>query len=314
MFLAYRTCKAQNWTTLARATVVLSAFAERKQPPPSRSCTCREINLYANRWNYVTSEHTNCTVLKNAPRRFTTAATHYSGGCKRRGAADDSRFNMQFGYEVDELFGNNPTSIVSQEDGTLLNCWKTWCITNYTADGGNVARAMAQCSGRRRSQLLDDEKTEIVCSLRIFPSRRSNVEPREAIERQKELVELKTRFVSMVSHEQWNRWRRFSLQAAYQDYADRRRKSAAGHTLALFRRRQRLTELLSRCCNRPANRSHSNCEWIDFVAFAARLSKARESARNSVELQSKVNRQRLALTSLLRQIVTNLLERAILAK
>lgn len=306
---------------------VLSAFAERAAAAIEIMQLVEEINLYANQLELRVDERTH--ELHRAKERAEAILNNSSDAIILADAngvvqQTNSRFNMQFGYEVDELFGNNLTSIVSQEDAELFSqlledvvhnkLYRRMEVTLARRDGTSVPVDAAVAS------FSDDEKTEIVCSLRdISEQKKLEYELREAIERQKELVELKTRFVSMVSHEYRTPLASILTSSSLlQDYADRlteeRRRSHFG---TIQTQVQRLTELLEQVLQ--INKAESihlefKREWIDFVAFCREaVESAREiSPKQHVEFTVEGEPSEVGVDiKLLRQIVTNLLSNAL---
>jgi PAS domain S-box-containing protein len=306
---------------------VLSAFAERAAVAIEIMQLVEEINRYASQLELRVDERTH--ELHRAKERAEAILNNSSDAILLADAngviqQTNSRFNTQFGYEVDELFGQHLTSVVSQENAVQFSQllqdvvqnkhYRRLDVTLSRRDGSTVPVDAAVAS------FSDDEKTEIVCSLRdISEQKKLEHELREAVERQKELVELKTRFVSMVSHEYRTPLASILTSSSLlQDYAERlteeRRRSHFG---TIQTQVQRLTELLEQVLQ--INKAESihlefKREMIDFVAFCREAVESARQISPKQHIEFAVEGEAVDIgvdVKLLRQIVTNLLSNAL---
>ncbi len=116
------------------------------------------------------------------------------------------RFDELLGYERDELFREDLSRIITMEN---LEGWSQ--IIDAGAAGNKYARFEVLAKRKDGSVFPADaalaafslqQETGIICSLRdISQQKQLEQELRTAFERQKELAELKSRFISTVSHE-----------------------------------------------------------------------------------------------------------------
>ncbi len=116
-------------------------------------------------------------------------------------------FNELFGYQIDEIYGHSLIKLASREDAELvLDVLKITVNTSQTSrldfvgtrkDGSSFDADMALAPIRQ------EEKVQgLVCSVRDITERKqAETELRLALDQEKELNELKSRFSSMVSHE-----------------------------------------------------------------------------------------------------------------
>ncbi|MEP7291437.1 MAG: PAS domain S-box protein [Chloroflexota bacterium] len=306
---------------------VLSAFAERAAAAIEVMQLVEEINRHANELELRVIERTE--ELHRAKERAEAILNNSSDAIILADASGmiqqtNSRFNLQFGYEVDELFGHELTTILSDEtaaefahalrDVALNRQYRRFEVFIRRRNGSVIPVDIAIAG------FSDDEKTGIVCSLRDISEQKSlEAGLREAVERQKELIELKTRFVSMVSHEY-----RTPLAAILtsttllQDYYHRlteERKLAHFSTIQI--QVQRLTELLEQVLQ--INKAESihlefRRELIDFDSFC------RDTIENVRQISPTQQIEYTVIGSpvevgvdvkLARQIITNLLSNAL---
>ena len=116
-------------------------------------------------------------------------------------------FNALFGYDVDEAFGHLITELAVAEDGEMLDD-----AIQISAKGTQPVRAEITACRKDGSQFDADVAMSpvrsgetllgLVCSLRDITARKASEKAlKDALEKERELGQLKSRFVSMASHE-----------------------------------------------------------------------------------------------------------------
>ena len=116
-------------------------------------------------------------------------------------------FNALFGYDVDEVFGNQFTALAAPEHTHLL----TEAIQTSSAQ---AQAERVEITARRKDGFQFDADVALspvrsgtillglVCSLRDITARKASEQAlKDALEKERELGQLKSRFVSMASHE-----------------------------------------------------------------------------------------------------------------
>jgi len=116
-------------------------------------------------------------------------------------------FNRLFGYLDDEIFGQSLLTLTTSNDvGTLLAALESVVNTSRPARTEIIAyhknRTLFHADVSLAGIFNENKITSLVCGLRdITESKLMEQELRSALEKEKELNELKSRFSSMVSHE-----------------------------------------------------------------------------------------------------------------
>lgn len=188
---------------------VLSAFAERAAAAIEVMQLVEEINRHAANLELRVAERTE--ELRRAKQRAEAILNNSSDAIvmtDARGSIRQTnpRFDSQFGYAVDELFGQPLTATFTPEsavdllqtlaDVSQTRQYRRLELLACRKDGSTLPVDIALAS------FSDDDNKGVVCSLRdISEQKKLEYELREAFERQKQLTDMKTRFVSMVSHE-----------------------------------------------------------------------------------------------------------------
>ena len=188
---------------------VLTTFAERAGAALEIIQLYEEINQHAAQLEVRVAERTR--ELQEAKERVETIL-HNSSDAVILLHADGSiqqtnpRFDELLGYERDQLFREDLSRVISMEN---LEGWNQ--IVDFGAPGDKYARFEVLAKRKDGSVFPADaafaafslqQETGIICSLRdISQQKQLEQELRAAFERQKELAELKTRFISTVSHE-----------------------------------------------------------------------------------------------------------------
>ncbi len=306
---------------------VLSAFAERAAAAIEIMQLVEEINRHAANLELRVTERTE--ELRRAKQRAEAILNSSSDAIIMTDAngsirQTNPRFDSQFGYAVDELFGRALTEVFTRESAGDL--------TQALADVNSARqyRRLELLACRKDGSTLpvdvalsgfsDDENKGIVCSLRdISEQKKLERELREAFEKQKELTEMKTRFVSMVSHEYRTPLAGILTSSSLlKDYHERMSvQRRIEHLETIQTQVQRLTELLDEVLQ--INKAESvqlefRRETVQLVSFCQgvienirQISPARrvDFAVSGVPVDVEVD------TKLFRQIIGNLLSNAL---
>lgn len=306
---------------------ILSAFAERAAAAIEIMQLVEEINQYANQLEHRVVERTH--ELNRAKERAEAILNNSSDAIILTDAVGkiqqtNHSFNTQLGYDVDELFGCELTTILAPESGDRF----TTVLSDVTSN--KQSRRMEIVVHRKDgtqlpvdialSSFAEKEQTGLVFSLRdITEQKQLEYELREAFQRQKELIELKTRFVSMVSHEYRTPLAAIMTSSTIlQDYNDRltdeRRKA---HFSTIQTQVHRLTDLLEQVLQ--INKAESvglelNREIIDIVAFCRELVENMHQLNGQRRIEFIVLGQPVLVNAdmkLIRQIINNLMSNAL---
>ncbi|MCC6614167.1 MAG: PAS domain S-box protein [Anaerolineae bacterium] len=188
---------------------VLEAFAERATAALEIIRLYEEINTYAGQLEERVKERTQ--QLQRAKERAETILNNSSDAIiliDAHGAIQQTnpRFEEILGYERDELFKQHLDRVVSLIDNQDLPHFIRTVSVNreYRRTEAVVRRKDGSTfpADVAFSTFIGNQEIEMVVSLRdISAQKQLEQELRAAFERQKELTELKTRFISMVSHE-----------------------------------------------------------------------------------------------------------------
>lgn|GEM_PF-603797 len=306
---------------------VLSAFAERAAAAIEVMQLVEEINRHASQLELRVEERTR--ELYRAKERAEAVLNNSSDAIVLTDSAGriqqtNLSFNAQLGYDADELFGCEVTMILPTEAAaefrqalklvtTSKQSQRLEIVVNRK-DGTDLPVDVAL------STFAENEQIGIVLSLRdITEQKKLEHELREAFERQKELIELKTRFVSMVSHEYRTPLAAILTSSTIlQDYNDRltdeRRKS---HFSTIQIQVRRLTDLLEQVLQ--INKAESvglevHRDMIDFVAFCRELVENVRQLNPFRQLDFVIDGDPVDVSvdsELIRQIVSNLLSNAL---
>ncbi|MFN8375033.1 MAG: PAS domain S-box protein [Anaerolineae bacterium] len=189
---------------------ILTAFAERAAAAIEVVQLYEEINRYAASLEQRVQERTAElerskdhveAILNNTSDAIILAS--YDGIIRQVNPA----FSRIVGYNSDEIFSTSLFTIVPEDSANLMY------ETLHTVINTKLARRIEIPVQRKDGQRFDadvafapitedDQIRDIVCSLRDITERKQIEEGlRRALENEKELNELKTRFVSMVSHD-----------------------------------------------------------------------------------------------------------------
>lgn len=306
---------------------ILSAFAERAAAAIEIMQLVEEINQYANQLERRVEERTH--ELNRAKERAEAILNNSSDAIILTDAAGkiqqtNQSFNTQLGYDVDELFGCELTTIFASESGEHFTNILSEVTSNkqsrrmeivvHRKDGTELPVDIAL------SSFAEKEQTGLVFSLRdITEQKQLEYELREAFQRQKELIELKTRFVSMVSHEYRTPLAAIMTSSTIlQDYnhrlTDERRKA---HFTTIQTQVHRLTDLLEQVLQ--INKAESvglelNREIIDIVAFCRELVENMGQLNAQRRIEFMVIGQPVLVNAdmkLIRQIINNLMSNAL---
>lgn len=306
---------------------ILSAFAERAAAAIEIMQLIEEVNQYANQLEQRVVERTH--ELNRAKERAEAILSNSSDAIILTDAVGkiqqtNHSFNTQLGYDVDELFGCELTTILAPESGDRF----TTVLSDVTSN--KQSRRMEILVHRKDgtqlpvdialSSFAEKEQTGLVFSLRdITEQKQLEYELREAFQRQKELIELKTRFVSMVSHEYRTPLAAIMTSSTIlQDYNDRltdeRRKA---HFSTIQTQVHRLTDLLEQVLQ--INKAESvglelNLEDIDMVAFCRELVENMRQLNGQRRIEFIVIGQPVLFNAdmkLMRQIINNLMSNAL---
>ncbi|QPC81283.1 PAS domain S-box protein [Phototrophicus methaneseepsis] len=188
---------------------ILAAFAERAAAALEITRLYEELNQYAAQLELRVEERTQ--ELQKAKERVEAILNNSSDAIilvDGNGAIQQTnpRFVQVVGYNYDELFGASLSRIMTLENGEDLSE-----ILASVSHNHEYRRAEAIVRRKNGTSFPTDaafaifarnHETGIVCSLRdISEQKQLEQELRSAFERQKELADLKTRFISTVSHE-----------------------------------------------------------------------------------------------------------------
>ncbi|MAU09768.1 MAG: hypothetical protein CL607_08105 [Anaerolineaceae bacterium] len=188
---------------------LLSAFSERAAAALEITRLYEELNRYAVQLEQRVQDRTN--QLQKAKKRVEAILSNSSDAIILVDVdgyiqQTNTRFIEVYGYGVDELVGQPLAVVISQEAeqelADLLS--KVANEREYTRIEAVVRRKNGTTFpvDAAFAAFMENGETEIVCSLRdITEQKRLEDGLREAFEKQKELAELKTRFISTVSHE-----------------------------------------------------------------------------------------------------------------
>jgi PAS domain S-box-containing protein len=306
---------------------VLSAFAERAAAAIEIMQLVVEINQYAAQLEQRVAERTE--ELQRAKQRAETILNNSSDAILMtdvRGMIRQTnpRFDSQFGYGVDELFGGDLSAVFTQESLSAL--------MEAVADvsNGTQYRRLEAVAQRRDGSTLpvdvalsgfsDEEHKSVVCSLRdISEQKKLEQELREAFQKQKELTELKTRFVSMVSHEYRTPLAAIMTSSSIlKDYSERMTpERRVSHLETIQTQVQHLTELLDEVLQ--INKAETiqiefRREKVDFVAFCRDVVRNVQQISPARQIDFTVSGDPLEVgidTKLARQIIGNLLSNAL---
>lgn len=306
---------------------VLSAFAERAAAAIEVMQLVEEINRHANQLELRVEERTR--ELHRAKERAEAVLNNSSDAIILTDASGNIQqtnlsFNSQLGYDVDELFGCELTTILVEtsaieflsalKDVKSNRSSRRLEIMVKRKDGTELPVDVAL------SSFAQHEQTGIVFSLRdITEQKKLEFELREAFERQKELIELKTRFVSMVSHEYRTPLAAIlSSSSILQDYnhrlSDERRNA---HFSTIQTQIHRLTDLLEQVLQ--INKAESvglelHREMVDFVNFCRELVENARQLNMHRRIDYAVMGEPVEVgvdIKLIRQIINNLLSNAL---
>lgn len=306
---------------------VLSAFAERAAAALEIMQLVDEINRHATQLELRVAERTwELTQAKERVEAILNSSSDAIILAKANGTIRQTnpRFNHQFGYEDDELFGVNVVDILSEDvtdnlvealqDVATNKQYRRLEALTRRKDGSKLPVDIAL------SGFSDKDSTGIVFSLRdISEQKNLENELRAALQKQKELIELKTRFVSMVSHE----YRTplaiiLSSSSLLKDYSHRLTEEQKLARLQTIQTQvHRLTELLDEVLQ--INKAESiqlefRRETIDFVLFCRDLVNNSQQISPKHQIEFSVSGEPVEVGAdikLLRQIVSNLLSNAI---
>lgn len=307
---------------------VLGAFAERAAAALEITRLYEEINRYAAELEVRVEERTE--ELQRAKDRVEAILNNSSDAIilvDMDGAIQQTnpRFIEIFGYDYDELFRESLEQVVTlqAEDETLSE------ILNVVA--ANRAYRRVEAIARRKdgttfhadaafAAFARNHETEIVCSLRDISERKQlEQELRSAFERQKELAELKTRFISTVSHEYRTPLAVIqttaSLMLMHGHQLDEQKKQ--NYLRSILEHVQHLTGLMDDVLE--INRAETigiefNPEPIDVVALCEKLVADSRHVNPDYQIDLHVTGEPVSLTGdakLIRQIVSNLLSNAV---
>ncbi|MBC6935598.1 MAG: PAS domain S-box protein [Chloroflexi bacterium] len=190
---------------------VIAAFAERAASAVENMLLYEEVNHYAGELEMRVSQRT--AELHRAKERIETIFNNSSDAiilAHEQGAIQQTNqaFFDLLGYTTDEVFGHSIGELTHPDDiSKLTQALETVVLTGQAErleiqfrrkDGSLFEADLALAPVQNE----ENYTISLVCSLRdITQRKRVEAELRRALEREKELSELKTRFVSMVSHE-----------------------------------------------------------------------------------------------------------------
>jgi PAS domain S-box-containing protein len=307
---------------------VLEAFAERAASALELVRLYEEINNYAGQLELRVAERTR--ELQKAKDRVEAILNNSSDAIILAWADStiqqtNPRFNELFGYQIDEPFGKLLEDIMAVE--------------NEENSLAQVLEEIPRARGYRRLEVLAqrtdgtafpadaafatfavDDTVGIVCSLRdITAQKQLESELRTAFERQKQLADLKTRFVSMVSHEYRNPLAAIlsssSLLEKFSDRLSEDRKQ--GHLQKIGTQVKRLTELLDDVLE--INKGETigldfRPELIDLVALCEETIEEMRQISPQHHIQIEISGDPVSIPAdvkLMRRILTNLLSNAV---
>lgn len=188
---------------------LLSAFSERAAAALEITRLYEELNLYAAQLEQRVEDRTN--QLQKAKKRVEAILSNSSDAIILVDVngyiqQTNTRFTEVYGYGVDELVNKPLSDVILYESQSTLPEILTKVIESqeYT----RIEAVVHQKNGTTFpvdaafAAFMENGETEVVCSLRDITERKLLEDGlREAFEKQKELAELKTRFISTVSHE-----------------------------------------------------------------------------------------------------------------
>ncbi|MBE0690044.1 MAG: PAS domain S-box protein [Anaerolineae bacterium] len=306
---------------------VLETFAERAAAALEIIRLYEEINAYAAQLGERVKERTQ--QLQKAKERAEAILNNSSDAIilvDKNGIIKQTNphFVEMFGYDQDELSRQGLDHVISLENHQDLSHLLETVASN------RVSRR-SEAAVRRKdgttfpadvafSTFPDSQEMEIVCSLRdISAQKQLQQELRSAFERQKELAELKTRFISMVSHEYRTPLSVIltasSLLLKYGDRVTEDKKQR--HLENIIEHVQRLTALLDDVLE--INRAEMmgvefNPEMIDLAALCQTLVEdtRQVNPHHTIEFNVVGETSHIAADmKLIRQIVSNLLSNAV---
>lgn len=188
---------------------LLSAFSERAAAALEITRLYEELNRYAAQLEQRVEDRT--SQLQKAKKRVEAILSNSSDAIILVDVdgyiqQTNTRFLEVYGYGVDELVGKPLTDVISQKSDLNLPDLLRKVANNrvYTRSEAMVRRKNGTTFpvDAAFAAFMENGETEIVCSLRdITEQKRLEDGLREAFEKQKELADLKTRFISTVSHE-----------------------------------------------------------------------------------------------------------------
>ncbi|NWG18620.1 MAG: PAS domain S-box protein [Chloroflexi bacterium] len=307
---------------------VIAAFAERAASAIENMLLYEEINRYASELEMRVSQRT--AELHRAKERIETIFNNSSDAillAHEQGAIQQTNqaFFELLGYTTDEVFGHSISELAHPDDiSKLTQTFETVALN------GQAARLEIQCRRKDGSlfeadvalapvQTEDSNTVSLICSLRdITRQKQIEAELRRALEREKELNELKTRFVSMVSHE--FRTPLTAIQSSsdlLRRYCDTQNIQKRNEHLAKIQVQiKRLTQMLDEVLTLSKSQSvglQPNLCLLDFEAFCSEIVADMQalSGAHPIILTTDSIPPVTADPRLMRQAISNLLSNAI---